>query len=80
MTGKITPHPHFGKRSCEEFRAYPLTVPSPARGEGNHIEIIKKFPSPLTGEGEGGGDLGDYFTASGGWGKFESYFVPSFDI
>jgi hypothetical protein len=25
----------------------------------------KEIPSPLRGEGEGGGDLGDYFTASG---------------
>jgi hypothetical protein len=25
------------------------------------------------GEGEGGGDLGDYFTASGGMGGFEIY-------
>jgi hypothetical protein len=26
---------------------------------------MKGIPSPLMGEGEGGGDLGDYFTASG---------------
>ena len=29
------------------------------------------------GEGEGGGDLGDYFAASGGLGGFESYFLTS---
>jgi hypothetical protein len=27
---------------------------------------MRVIPSPLMGEGEGGGDLGDYFTASGG--------------
>ena len=27
---------------------------------------MKGIPYPLMGEGEGGGDLGDYFTASGG--------------
>jgi hypothetical protein len=42
----------------------PLTLPFPARGEGKYREI-KKFPPPLRGEGEGGGDLRDYFTASG---------------
>jgi hypothetical protein len=39
----------------------PLTLPSPARGEGEHYEIEKEIPSPLRGEGEGGGDLRDYF-------------------
>ena len=29
------------------------------------------------GEGEGGGDLGDYFTASGGWGDL-GYFLRNF--
>jgi hypothetical protein len=42
---------------------YPLTLPSPAKGEGKHNEMEKELPSPL--RGEGGGDLGDYFTASG---------------
>ena len=37
----------------------------PARGEGEHTEI-KKIPSPLMGEGEGGGDLWDFFTPSEG--------------
>jgi hypothetical protein len=27
----------------------PLTLPSPARGEGKHIEIEKKFPPPRRG-------------------------------
>jgi len=32
-------------RGCEKFGIYPLTPPSPTRGEGEHIEI-KKFPPP----------------------------------
>jgi len=32
--------------SCEKFGTYPLTLPSPTRGEGKHIEIRKKFPPP----------------------------------
>jgi anthranilate synthase component 1 len=35
----------------------PLTLPSPARGEGKHNEINKEVPSPSRGEGKGGGDL-----------------------
>jgi hypothetical protein len=31
----------FGK-----IEIFPLTLPSPARGEGKHIEIEKKFPPP----------------------------------
>jgi hypothetical protein len=27
----------------------PLTLPSPARGEDNHVEIVKKFPPPRRG-------------------------------
>jgi hypothetical protein len=33
---------------CEKFGIFPLTLPSPARGEGEHIKI-KKIPSPLMG-------------------------------
>jgi hypothetical protein len=32
--------------SCEKFGIYPLTLPSPARREGKHIEIRKKSPPP----------------------------------
>jgi hypothetical protein len=42
-----------------------LTFPAPGRGEGKHIRIRKEIPSPLTGEGQGGGDLGNFFTPSG---------------
>ncbi|MGD0626221.1 MAG: hypothetical protein ABSB32_16070 [Thermodesulfobacteriota bacterium] len=34
------------KGSSKKFGIYPLTLPSPARGEGKYIEIIKKFPPP----------------------------------
>jgi len=60
----MPPHrssPQSGGRRCQKFGIYPLTLPSPARGEGKHK---KEIPSPLIGEGEGGGDLGGYFTAS----------------
>jgi hypothetical protein len=40
--------------SCEKFGIYPLTLPSPTRGEGKHIEIRKKF-LPLDGGGPGWG-------------------------
>ena len=46
------------------FEKAPLTLPSPARGEGKYKEVEKVFASPLRGEGEGGGDLRNYFTAS----------------
>jgi hypothetical protein len=35
-----------------------VTLPSPAGGERKNDEIGKKIPSPLRGEGEGGGDEG----------------------
>jgi hypothetical protein len=38
---------------------------------------MKGIPSPLMGEGKGGGDLGDYFTASGRLGGLE---INSFTI
>ena len=34
----------------------PLTLPSPARGEGKGLKIQEEIPSPSTGEGQGGGD------------------------
>jgi hypothetical protein len=33
----------------------PLTLPSPARGEGKYIEIQDEIPSPSRGEGQGFG-------------------------
>jgi hypothetical protein len=57
----------------KKLKYAPLTPPSPARGEGKIDKIRKKFPSPLIGEGEGGGDVRDYFRASGkGRGDFRS--------
>ena len=37
----------------------------PPGGEGKYIEIQEEIPSPSTGEGQGGGDFGNFFTASG---------------
>ena len=36
---QIPPNPPFLKGSCEKFEICPLTLLSPARGEGKHIEI-----------------------------------------
>ncbi len=47
----------------ENKSSFPLTLPSPTRGEGNNIEVGKETPSPSMGEGEGGGE--------GDWGDFE---------
>jgi hypothetical protein len=38
------PPPLAGR--CEKIGICPLTLPSPARGEGELIEIKKKFPPP----------------------------------
>jgi hypothetical protein len=40
------PSPSEGGGRYEKMKNSPLTLPSPARGEGNHIEIEKKFPPP----------------------------------
>jgi len=48
----------LGPRRCEKIGIFPLTLPSPPRGEGKHFEIQKEIPSPSTGEGEGGGENG----------------------
>jgi len=48
----------------KKLRASPLTLPSPARGEGKYIEIQEEIPSPSRGEGQGGGEIRDLFTAS----------------
>jgi len=34
------------REGVKKFGIYPLTLPSPTRGEGKHIEIRKKFPPP----------------------------------
>jgi hypothetical protein len=38
--------PPLQKGSCEKFEICPLTLPSPARGEGKHVEMKNKFPPP----------------------------------
>jgi len=45
-----------------EFAPSPYPLPA---GERVNLLKLKKIPSPLTGEGQGGGDFGDFFTASG---------------
>ena len=55
----------FQGGSCEKIGIRPLTLPSPRGGEGKYIEIQKEIPSPSTGEGQGGGDFGNFFTPSG---------------
>jgi hypothetical protein len=46
------------KGRCEKFGIFPLTPPSPSRGDGKHIEIQEEIPSPSTMEGQGGGGNG----------------------
>jgi hypothetical protein len=49
------PHP---PEAAKELPRGPLTLPSPARGEGKDVEIQKEIPSPSMGEGSGGGENG----------------------
>jgi protein SCO1/2 len=49
--------PPFIKGICDKKEIFPLTLPSPARGEGKYIKTQREIPSPLTGEGEGGGNF-----------------------
>jgi len=63
------PLPPFYEREGvkkSEYRPSPYPLPP-----GERVKIMKqeKNPLPLEGGGEGGGDLGDYFTASGGRGR-----------
>jgi hypothetical protein len=67
----------------EMICAIPLTLPSPPRGRVDNFILelpqnpfpprgeenieTEKNPSPLRGEGKGGGDLSDYFKASEGF-------------
>jgi len=46
--------PH--REGVKKLRRGPLTLPSPARGEGKDVEIQEEIPSPSTGEGQGGGE------------------------
>jgi hypothetical protein len=38
--------PSYQREAVKKAKYFPLTLPSPARGEGKHIEIEKKFPPP----------------------------------
>jgi hypothetical protein len=64
--GFLDPLPLTGA-SCEKIEIFPLTLSSPARGGGKNIEIQREIPSPLRGEGQGGGDNGR---------KWDSFFDP----
>jgi len=46
LGGENPPFPPLAKGSCEKFGICPLTLHSPARGEGKHIEMRRKFPPP----------------------------------
>jgi hypothetical protein len=48
---------NFREGRREKIEIIPLALPSPARGEGKHIETIKKIPSPSRGEDLVGGDI-----------------------
>jgi len=61
------------KGSCEKIEIFPLTLPSPARGEGKNIEIHREIPSPLMGEGQGGGENGIFSHLQGDEGGFASF-------
>jgi hypothetical protein len=63
----LTLAPFQGGR-CEKIGIFPLTLPSPARGEGKYIEIQEEIPSPSTGEGQGGGENGIFSHLRGGKG------------
>jgi hypothetical protein len=55
---------------CEKIEIFPLTLPSPARGEGKYIEMQREIPSSLRGEGQGGGGNGIFSHLQGGTGAF----------
>jgi hypothetical protein len=54
------------KGRCEKIEIFPLTLPSPSRGEGKHIEIQKEISSPLRGEGWVGVRFGIFSQLQGG--------------
>ena len=65
------PLPPLEGGRCEKIGIFPLTLPSPARGEGKYIEIQEKIPFPSTGEGKGGGENGIFSHLRGGKGGDE---------
>jgi hypothetical protein len=64
----------FGKGSCEKIEIFPLTPPSPARGEGKHIEIEKNSPPPGRGRARVGVIYENFSHLQGGWGDLKGYF------
>jgi hypothetical protein len=59
------------KGSCEKIEIFPLTLPSPARGEGKNIEIVDKFPPPRRGRARVGVILGNFSHFQGDIGGFD---------
>jgi hypothetical protein len=58
------------REGVKKLGIFPLTLPSPARGEGEHNESKEEIPSPLRGEGQGGGDKGIFSQLQGVGGDF----------
>jgi len=50
----------------------------PTRGEGKHIEIYREIPSPLMGEGQGGGENGIFSHLQNGEGGIYRQTFPSY--
>jgi len=48
---EIHPNPSLLKGAVKKLPRDPLTLPSPARGEGKYIETPEEIPSPSMGEG-----------------------------
>jgi hypothetical protein len=65
--------PPLEKGSCEKIEIFPLTPPSPARGEGKHIEIVDKFPPPRRGRARVGVILGNFSHLQGGKGDLTAF-------
>jgi len=74
---KNPPAPPFSKgKVWSIWDNPPSPCPLPSRQGVKRGNILnKEIPSPLRGEGEGGGDLRDYFKAPGELGGLESYFL-----
>jgi len=64
--------PLLSKGRCKKIGISPLTLPSPARGEGKHIEIRKKLPPPGGGRGRVGVIQGIISQLQGGWGDLRT--------
>jgi hypothetical protein len=71
-------YPPFVKGRCEKIEIFPLTPPSPARGEGKHIEIEKNSPPPGRGRARVGVIYENFSHLQGGRGDFR--YKPAAEI